>query len=62
MNLPIDLTFIHRTKAEVVSSEESSPYLDKVRERAKTADRSLSIEEFLARVDEVDRLDESIKP
>ncbi len=38
-----------QSKAEIISPDEHSPYLDEMRERVKTADRSLSLEEFINR-------------
>jgi hypothetical protein len=36
-------------KAEIISPDEHSPYLDEIRERAKTADQSIPLEEFIKR-------------
>src|ERR1700676_1385478 len=48
----IGMFFPCESKGEILPSELRSPYPDEIRERAKTADRSLSLEEFMNRFEE----------
>lgn len=39
------------SKAEIITPQEKSPYLDEIRERARSPENSITLEEFLNRLD-----------
>ena len=51
----IGVFFPFGSKAEIIPADATSAEVDEVRERAKTVDRSISLEEFIARFEQDDQ-------